>query len=511
MQICLVGQPELQAMVNSVDLLAVREQVCVSCHLGPLEREETGPYVEHRLRKVGWKGGPTFNSGAMDEIYRWTEGIPRRINMLCSRAIISRPAGDKTLIDAASVAKVAREQRDEIGETGSEPPLLPHGPVHHALRAATPQRRPVLFVAANPVDRAKAAALMAAMAERVGPPRIKLVCIHDGEALGLSDVLFEGLDSETGLIAVACAAAAHPAAWADLPEKFRQVVARTSPKAVVVFGSGEHTQACAEVARSLGIPIVHVGTGVMDDASRTPGTRGPGATGDPIDIWYPNDQQASRALEEKGVPAASIHCAGNLLCDAVRIATSALRDPMAAGALHRMVVPFHNDDGGYVIVLIEDPRHVADRRAVAGLMAFLRRLSHSMPLVLLLRADAEREFNKHRLHPDIFGERICYLPVLEYANQVELMRHATCVLTDSRDCLAETIALQTPCLAIGIRAKTATAELATAPSGAHAPAWAIWTYGEDDLPDRSEGPAGPRVAEHLCAWLRHLRPRPSIV
>jgi type II secretory pathway predicted ATPase ExeA len=57
MQVCLVGQPELQAMLGATDLLAVREQICVSCHLGPLEREETGPYVEHRLRKVGWKGG----------------------------------------------------------------------------------------------------------------------------------------------------------------------------------------------------------------------------------------------------------------------------------------------------------------------------------------------------------------------------------------------------------------------------------------------------------------------
>ena len=75
MQICLVGQPELQAMVGTADLLAVREQICVLCHLGPIEREETGPYVEHRLRKVGWNGAAAVATGE--------EGLKRIYSQAC--------------------------------------------------------------------------------------------------------------------------------------------------------------------------------------------------------------------------------------------------------------------------------------------------------------------------------------------------------------------------------------------------------------------------------------------
>src|SRR6185295_3147050 len=92
MQVCLVGQPELQEILGLSDLMAVREQICVSFQRGAIEPEETGPNAEHRLPKVGLKGGPTFDAGAIDEIYRWTGGIPRRINMLCSRAIAVRSA-----------------------------------------------------------------------------------------------------------------------------------------------------------------------------------------------------------------------------------------------------------------------------------------------------------------------------------------------------------------------------------------------------------------------------------
>ena len=187
---------------------------------------------------------------------------------------------------------------------------------------------------------------------------------------------------------------------------------------------------------------------------------------------------------------------------------------MRSGAFHRMVIPFSSEDWSYALVLIEDPKHVADRQSVVALIAFLRRISRSVALVLQMRSDAEHEFNKHRLHREIFGEQICHLPAQSYANQVELLRNALCVLTDSRDVREEAVAVHVPCLAVGIRGESAVPPPGrTSATGRAAPAlaWATWPFSDDsDLPDRRDGLAGARIAEHLCAWLRHLKPRPSI-
>jgi len=265
----------------------------------------------------------------------------------------------------------------------------------------------------------------------------------------------------------------------------------------------------------MGIPVVRVGTGLPVEASRATGAGGHGSAGDLADLWYPSDERTSQALANGGVPAARIHYAGNLFIEAVQIALRALQDPMCAGAFHRMVLPFSSEDWSYALVLIEEPKHVTDRQTVVALIAFLRRISRSVAVVLLMRSDAEPEFNKHRLHREIFGERLCHLPAQAYANQVELLRNATCVLTDSRDVREEAIALEIPCLAIGLRAESPGSprdRAGTNGGGTHGRAWASWPFGDDgDLPDCRDGLTGARIAEHLCAWLRHLKPRPSVL
>jgi len=164
------------------------------------------------------------------------------------------------------------------------------------------------------------------------------------------------------------------------------------------------------------------------------------------------------------------------------------------------------------VVLFEDSKHIADRQSVVALIAFLRRISRSIALVLLMRSDAKREFDKHLLPREMFGERICHLPGQAYANQIELLRNAVCVLTDSRDCFEEATALSTPCLAIGVRAGPAglaPGGTATIGAKARAAAWATWPCGDDgDLPAPQDGLSGARIAEHLCTWLRHPKVRP---
>jgi hypothetical protein len=368
--------------------------------------------------------------------------------------MVARPVGDKTLIDAENRRRgCAREQRNDIGESRVRSRRsCPRAPAL-MLRGSHGAAAPRALHCGQPCRSCEGAPLMAAMAERVGSPAVKLVHIHDDDALTLSDICSTDWIWTTIFrsLWVARRWRGKPR-HAELERKFKDVVDTATPKAVVVFDGGSAAVGCATIARSMGIPVVRVGAGLRVDPSPVAEARGRKSTEALADLWYPSDEKASQALANEGVPAARIHCAGNLLIDAVQIAVRALQDPMGTGAFHRMVIPFSSEVGHYALVLIEDPEHIADRQSVVALIAFLRRISRSIALVLLMRSDAKREFDKHLLPREMFGERICHLPGQAYANQIELLRNAVCVLTDSRDCCEEATALSTPCLAIGVRA-----------------------------------------------------------
>jgi UDP-N-acetylglucosamine 2-epimerase len=121
LQSFLVGQPELRQMLRSPIMEQLRQRVIASCHLGPMDQDETRGYVEHRLRRVGWVGNPQFEPHAFDAIYHWTGGVPRRINLLCNRLLLGAFLESSHVINAEHVDIAAREIRGEIGGTNETP------------------------------------------------------------------------------------------------------------------------------------------------------------------------------------------------------------------------------------------------------------------------------------------------------------------------------------------------------------------------------------------------------
>jgi UDP-N-acetylglucosamine 2-epimerase len=143
-KVVLVGQPELRELVASGELRALRERVQAACHLAPLAPDETGAYVRHRLAKVGWSGTPSFEPGSLEEIHRWTSGVPRRINLLCNRLMLSRFLAAQTRIDAATVAQTATDLRAEIGDFSVPPPAVEPAPPPAVETAPAPAPAEVL-------------------------------------------------------------------------------------------------------------------------------------------------------------------------------------------------------------------------------------------------------------------------------------------------------------------------------------------------------------------------------
>jgi putative secretion ATPase (PEP-CTERM system associated) len=113
LQSFLIGQPEFRGVMQSPHMLQLRQRVIAACHIGPMTQDETQAYIEHRLKCAGYAGPPLFDSGAYEAVYLSSGGIPRRINALCDRLLLSGYLGGKNEITLADVEAVATELRDE--------------------------------------------------------------------------------------------------------------------------------------------------------------------------------------------------------------------------------------------------------------------------------------------------------------------------------------------------------------------------------------------------------------
>lgn len=108
-QLVLIGQSELTAMLGHESLRQLAQRVTARYHLSPLSRAETGEYVRHRIEIAGGTGKVTFTARALREVHRFSNGIPRLINLVCDRALLAGFVLTCREIDARLVKRAVNE------------------------------------------------------------------------------------------------------------------------------------------------------------------------------------------------------------------------------------------------------------------------------------------------------------------------------------------------------------------------------------------------------------------
>ena len=106
-QIMLVGQPELQVLIDQPELRQLRQRIAVRHHLRPFDEREVSEYVSERLSKAGYTGRGIFKRRALKELFRVTEGTPRIINNVCDGALLIGYARLHLYLDADAIREVA--------------------------------------------------------------------------------------------------------------------------------------------------------------------------------------------------------------------------------------------------------------------------------------------------------------------------------------------------------------------------------------------------------------------
>jgi len=109
LQIILIGQPELKAMLTLPALQQLNDRITVRYDLIPLSADEVIAYIEHRLRVAGGPGKVKFTKGAYRAVYDFSEGVPRRINALCDRAFLIAYTKNISKIDRWIIRHAARD------------------------------------------------------------------------------------------------------------------------------------------------------------------------------------------------------------------------------------------------------------------------------------------------------------------------------------------------------------------------------------------------------------------
>src|SRR5262245_61140004 len=108
LQIILIGQPELRAVLAREDLRQLAQRVTGRYHLEALKRDESLTYIRHRLRVAG-ATREIFTPGATAELHRLADGIPRVINVIADRALLGAYTQEEGRVSAALVRRAAGE------------------------------------------------------------------------------------------------------------------------------------------------------------------------------------------------------------------------------------------------------------------------------------------------------------------------------------------------------------------------------------------------------------------
>lgn len=115
-QLVLAGQPQLEEKLKWRKLTQLRQRVMCHCKLTALSLEETAGYIGTRLADAGVAGSGLFPRETVEEVFRYSKGIPRVIHLLCEHALLAAYADRRDSIESGDVLRVAR-QFDLAGDT----------------------------------------------------------------------------------------------------------------------------------------------------------------------------------------------------------------------------------------------------------------------------------------------------------------------------------------------------------------------------------------------------------
>lgn len=123
LHVILLGQPELNQILEERRFRPLKQRITVRYHLRSLRLKETKEYILNRLKRVGSRNLSLFDNGAIKEIYSYSKGIPRLINIVCDNALLAGFSSEEAWIGKTIIRDVVTDLKGS--EQGNRKSLLP--------------------------------------------------------------------------------------------------------------------------------------------------------------------------------------------------------------------------------------------------------------------------------------------------------------------------------------------------------------------------------------------------
>ena len=112
LQVILFGQPELDELLNKKEVRQLKQRITFSYHLKPIDRKGMERYLTHRLGIAGYKGGNLFEMNAMSSLFKASRGIPRLINILSHKSMMSAYGQGTKYVDNKNMRAAIKDTED---------------------------------------------------------------------------------------------------------------------------------------------------------------------------------------------------------------------------------------------------------------------------------------------------------------------------------------------------------------------------------------------------------------
>ena len=510
LQIFLVGQPPLARLLTSGSMAQLRQRVIASCRLRALEAEETRAYVEHRLKHVGWSGRPTFEEAAFAAIHAWCEGVPRRINQLCERLLLSASLNANDLISRELVDQLALEQSSELAPMAPAQAAVSAGPVAPwrppPLAGVVPEA-PLLCVAGGTLELLTARTLSSHLALLDDAATLIIVTPPSQAETPVADANEAGIKPAHLEMHLAVNTAVFTRAMPEAMRRFDTLLDVLLPRGVLLLGDSDATLACALVAHKRGLPLARVDAGLRAGSTQDVQAMNAALLDRLAQVLYAADARAGELLHAEGLVAAA-HAHGSPLVDLALVAEH--RVDALAQVLKRCgadaEVARH-----YVFATV----HVQpDDPWPADVAEVLRALRAQAPVLWLVDAGTRLAIGPSGFAARMQSDGVTLVEGASTLEQLALVRHAALLLVDVRRTWADAArALHVPALLFDAHglARERPALIAGArvieDGDEAAQALAALPRRADDPARHLAGGAAAHIAAHLSAWLATVQRR----
>ncbi len=187
-QIVLSGQPELDIKLSQPGLRQLNQRISLKRYITPLREKETYDYIQHRLTIAGYSGPTLFDTPGQELIWEYSQGVPRKINILCDNALLIGYGLQQKTIEATMIEEAIRDltvslfvSTDDVPAAEAEPEVTPRETPVPSSEIRVPVPVPV---AAYPIQ------VSGAPQRRVMPSRVAMAA---GVVLAAGGIFFAGL------------------------------------------------------------------------------------------------------------------------------------------------------------------------------------------------------------------------------------------------------------------------------------------------------------------------------